>query len=426
MKQIPVINAIVNRKTNLWIVPLTGAVLAAITASVTLYIDRTIDLSGSSIPLFEGTPDSARTLLSVIAGSVTTLLALIFTIIVVAVQLASSQYSPRTLSTLLQDRPSHLTIGVFVGTITYTLIVLLGLNVIEPDVERDTISGVSLTFAFILALVSLGTFSAYSNHMIHSVRITSLINRVGQETRESIEKIYTKPFSKETSNDFALPGSVPDKIIHAKRLGFFNTFDEKSLLKAAVKHNAVLKVIPVIGAFVPQGAPLIEVYGEDPGNIEGYIYLEKERTMKRNITFGLRELTDMAIRATSTGINDPATSVQVLEQLYDLSRRLLLKDLFDYKINDENGTPRLMVKMPSWQDFVIIIFDENRINGASSLQVARYMRAMLINLIDISPAERKESLEQQLRLLDQSVNDNFAGEHDKKLALAADIKGTGF
>jgi hypothetical protein len=121
------------RRQKLWIAPVTGAILATALASAALFLDQVISWDETPFPIFSGTADTARTLLQVIASSVTTLIALIFTILVVAIQLASSQYSPRALTTLLQDRPSHFTIGIFVGTFTYTLIILLGLRLTEGD-----------------------------------------------------------------------------------------------------------------------------------------------------------------------------------------------------------------------------------------------------------------------------------------------------
>ncbi|CAN5440080.1 hypothetical protein BH23BAC1_BH23BAC1_15870 [soil metagenome] len=127
----------------MWIAPVAGAVIAVIIAGGTLVLDHHIDWQDPPLPLFKGKFDAAFNMLSVIATSVTTLSALIFTIIVVAIQLASSQYSPRTLSTLLQDRPSHITIAVFVGTFTYTLMILWGIRFTET-VDGQQVTGISL------------------------------------------------------------------------------------------------------------------------------------------------------------------------------------------------------------------------------------------------------------------------------------------
>jgi uncharacterized membrane protein len=420
-------NVIAHRQTSLWIAPVVGAILAAGVAMVALRVDATIDLEDFPIPLFIGTPDTARELVTVIASSVTTLLALIFTIIVVAIQLASSQYSPRTLSTLLQDRPSHFTIGVFVGTFIYTLIILVGLHTIEPDVDRDTISGVSLTLAFVLAVISLGTFAVYSNHIIHSVRITSLINRVGGETREVIKKMYNKPLlkNKETTEKELLD-KEPVRVIYANRAGVFDNIDVGKLIEKAVKRDAVIVVVPVVGEFVPKGAPLLHIYHNPIDDLAEYIHLAGERTMRMNVVYGLRQLSDMAVRANSTGINDPATSVQVIDQLHDLLRRLLDKEIDHKRIYDKKGNLRVFIKMPLWKDIVLVALDEVRLYGSSSLQVVRRLRAMLHDLISVSPEERKPGLKQQLHLLNQSVAQSFDGDYMQKLASEPDMKGTGF
>jgi len=413
------------KKSNLWVAPVTGACLAIVCASITLFLDYRIRWEDPGLPFFKGSSDTARSLLSVIGTSVTTLLALIFTIIVVASQIASSQYSPRTLSTLLQDRPSHITIAIFVGTFTYTLVVLWGLRFTETA-DGEEVTGISLSLAFVLAIVSLAAFSVYSNHIIHSVRVTSLINRVGEEVREKIESLYHADDRSFTIGSFDEPDREPDHIIYSNIVGVIVEIDMEGLLKKARACDSLLIVHPVAGSFVPEGYPLIRVYGKKPDDILNCVKVLGERTTDRNILYGIRQLTDMAVRANSSGINDPASSVQVLDQLHDLLRRLVHTDLGDLILKDDDGTVRALMKLPSWEDIVRVSLDEIRIYGASSLHVVRRLRATLEDLIQMAPENRQDLLQFQMELLNEAVHENFKNDYLLKLAMTPDVRGTGF
>jgi uncharacterized membrane protein len=175
-------------QTSLWIAPTVGAALAALLAAAALFIDYRVEPDALPVPVFVGEPDTIRTTLSVIASSVTTLLALIFTIIALIIQLATGHYSPRALSTLLQDRPSHFTIGVFVATFTFALVVLINLR-FTANGDGATAGGLAVTLAFGLAVLSIGTFAIYANHIVHAVRVSSIINRIAGLTRETLDRM---------------------------------------------------------------------------------------------------------------------------------------------------------------------------------------------------------------------------------------------
>jgi uncharacterized membrane protein len=412
------------KKSNLWVAPVSGTVIALALAIGTLYLDNQIEWKDPPVPFFRGSSDSARDLLSVIATSVTTLLALIFTIIVVAIQLVSGQYNPRTTSSLLQDRPSHITIGIFVGTFTYTLVILWGIRFTET-VDEESSTGISLSLAFLFAIVSLGNFAIYSNHIIQSVRITSLINRIGEETRKAIKRIYIEK-SVYKIKICQEPQWKPDHVLYSQRVGVIVELDAAGLLKKAIDANSIYVLTPKAGAFVPEGVPLIKVYGSEPDGLLEHVKILGERTMDKDILYGIRQLVDIAIRANSTGINDPATAVQVLDQLHDLMRRLLEVDMGHLIMEDEHGKLRVLMKLPSWEDVVQLVSDEIRLSGGSSLHVVKRLKAMLEDLHTNAPKPKRELLKLQLDLLDETISKNFDSSYIQNLARKPDIRGAGF
>ncbi len=297
------------------------------------------------------------------------------------------------------------------------------------------ISSFSIIIAFVLAVLSLGTFAVYSNHIIQSVRISSIINRITKDAREELERLYPNPIAAHDHNhrrddadgatDFA-SGRKPTRIIPAPRPGVITDIRNDQLLKEAKKTDSTFVIIPVLGTYLPEGYPMIEVYGGDSADVLEHIEYSSERNLKNDIGYGLRQLADITIRALSTGINDPATAVQALDQLHDLLRRLVQRDLSFGNLYDDTGKLRVVLHSVTWTDILTVTVEEIRICGAESLQVSRRLRAMLKDLEQIAPPERKESLTEQLKLLDQAVEREITDPRGKELARRGDMRGTGF
>lgn len=431
-----------NRRTAFWIAPVVGALTAIALATVALVVDNAADWVDSPFPVFAGEKDTARTMLSVIAGSVTTLIALVFTILAVIIQLASSQYSPRALNTLLEDRPSHWTIGVFVGTFTYCLVLLLTLRFTTTDLDHE-VAGLSLTVAFVLAVVSIGTFAVYSNHIIHSARITSIVTRIAGAAHEVIDTYYQAPYedhdeeSDSTSeppreSDSSAQGAGDEVCIMAPESGLLVDFDENMLLDVATRMGGVVRILPRIGTYVPKGTPFILLVGgktvadADRKRLEKKVRLSAERSLDRDLGFGLRQLVDIAARALSTGINDPATAVQVIDQLHDLMRVLVVRRLGTAAKEDEHGVVRVEWNIPSWGELSSLALNELRLHGESSVHVMRRLRALVEDLHGVAPEGRKATLRRQLRLLDKSVERTFHDNVVREQARQADSGGASF
>jgi uncharacterized membrane protein len=400
------------RSSRLWIAPLVGIAAAALLAVVALHADSRFDWNGDPpFPLFGGSPSTARTLLSVIATATTTLLALVFTILAVVIQLGSSQYSPRVLRTLFQDFPSHFTIGVFVATIAYALLMLLALG---PD-EQDA-RGAATTVAFAMAVVAIVTFAIYANHIVHAVRISSIINRVATETRRLIDAEFPDPFDGPEPAAPDLP--PPSRLIPSSRWGVIIDIDDAALVSAAKKHDSVIALTAGIGEQIHEDAPLLAIHGEWPGaatRLRDHVELAGERQLTRDVGWGFRILTDIATRAVSTGINDATTATQALDRVHTLLRVIAGRSLSVGVHTDEHGKPRVVIPTPDWEHFVSLATDEIRRDGASSVQVIRRLREMLADLQAIAPEERREAISRRLELLDRTAEKAIGEEHDRRL-----------
>lgn len=407
-----------------WVPPVVGLLVGLALAAIALTLDQVLTWPADPPPpLFSGSASTAASLLSAIAGAGTSLLTLIFTIITVVIQLATGQYSARALRTLYTDRPSHFTIGVFVATITYSLVVLLRVS------DSGDPLGVTMMLAVLLAILSVVTFAIFAHHIAHLVRVGSLVATIAADTRRVIEEQMPLPVKQgsresESGDDRPEPGS--GRSIQASESGVVVRLDEQALLEAALSAEAVIEVVPALGDFVPEGATLFRVWGSglEDEDLRRTVGLDVERRLERDPAWGLRILVDTCLRALSPSVNDPTTAVQALDRIHELLRMLATREMPQREWRDANGAVRLLVRTREWEDFVTLAIDEVRRSGAQHLQVLRRLRALLLDVAEVAPAARRPPLGRRLELVD-AMAAQLDTIMDRQLGGQADSQGLG-
>jgi uncharacterized membrane protein len=416
----------------LWFMPIVGAVIAVGISVGTLVLDQELTDAGVSLPVVAAAPGQIATLFSVIAASILNLLALVFTILIVVLQLTSSQYSHRALRTLLQDAQSRVTLGVFVATFMHALIVLASLGTAEDD---DRIAGVSVTSKLVLSIISIATFLFFIDHITRAIRVTSIIDAIARETRGMIDRIYRDEAVAPTEQP-ALPRRREAGVVSAADSGVVASVDVAGLMEAARRVGALVELVPAIGDFVPRGAPLLLVHGgtdisrastdgRPPPDLARFVTLGTERTPEDDVAFGFRQLVDVAERALSPGTNDPTIAVHAVNHMHDLLRTLVTRDLPNGVYADADGSARLIVPRPTWGEYVSLATDEVRHYGAESIQVTRRLRAMLEDLVEVAPDARQAPLRRQLALLDASIERHYPDDEERSIARQPDPQGHG-
>ena len=380
-------------RTGFWAVPTTCVVLAAALAIAMVEVDRS-----SSGPLgrltFGAGPDGAREVLSAITTSMITFTGLVFSITIVVLQLTSSQFSPRVLRTFLRDRQTQWSLGVFVATFVYAVMVLRSVDSTDGQVF---VPALATTFGVVLLLVSVGVFIAYIHHIATAIQVSSLIRAVGEETRTAIaqqlptgiEPVRVRP---------VLPG--PPRFLASQTYGVVTSVDVQALVRLACSADVVLVLRPALGEFVPEGAALLEVHGDgDLGDDAAItaVVLGRNRTMQQDIAFGFRQLVDVAERALSPGINDPTTAVQALDELHDLLRRLVVRPLPDGVHVDGDGRVRLLSRPLRLGDALSLALDEIDQYGAEATQVQARIAGLLEDLEQAEIAEHRSVIRDYAR-----------------------------
>ncbi|MBC7172070.1 MAG: DUF2254 domain-containing protein, partial [Polyangiaceae bacterium] len=372
-------------KTSLWLAPLLGVVGALGLLAVTTGIDRSLSPEARPWFAFRGAPDSARALLSTMGAALLTLMGVVFSVTILVLQLASTQYSSRTLRTFLEDGTTRFTLGSFVSSFVFALLVLSQVRE-SRDETAAYVPGVSVYASFALTLVCVAAFVRYIDHMAHSIRAVHVIARVADEARRAVERVC--PEGVEVATVPALPDGPPDRCVSNDHLaGILTHVNEKGLLAWATARDVVVHVLPSIGAFVPKGAPLLAVWGQnevEPSEVRSFLGLGAERTPDQDPAFGLRQLVDIAERALSPGVNDPTTAVQALDQIHDLLRALAPRSLPAPLLLVHGGRARVAIERPGWSSYVEVAFEEIRQYGCGSVQVVRRMRGALDDLIRVA------------------------------------------
>lgn len=395
-------------QSSLWFLPALAFSAAAALSFATTTIDQHVH-PGASLPFgLVIDVESARGLLSLISTWVLTFIGLAFTMTIVILQLASAQFSPRVLGTLLRDRFSQVSLGIFIGTFAYAFIVM---RTVRSGGGEEFVPAISIGVAFTLMLVSLGVFIRYVNHVAQSIRAGSVIATVANGTRRVLDDQYPERLPLP-----APPGWIPYRTIPAAKAGLLRSYDIEGLVGLAQKYDIAIEFVPRVGEFIPGGAPLVRILGDSDdlteSDVLSQITLGEERTMQQDPEFGFRLLVDIAERALSPGVNDPTTAVQVIDQLHDLLRDTLFRKFPSGTHTDAEGHVRLMVPIASWVDFLRLGVEEIRHYGADSLQVSRRLRTMLEDLISVAPPQYRPALEHELFLLHEVARQHFPDVQD--------------
>lgn len=380
-------------RTQLWPLPVMGVVLA-VAAGVSLPVLDAYLADGLpqwlSNLLFGGDGGAASTLLDAIASSLITVTSLTFSLTVVTLQLASTQFSPRLLRTFTSDVFVQATLAIFLSTFTYALTVLRAVRS-GSDGEDIFVPRISVTVAFVLGIVSVLALVLFLAHLARQIRIETMLRDVHDDASYTV-RISTKPLEDAIPHP-KLP-AAPDSAypITAPASGFLTSIDEAAVRSAAVDANAYLIIDCYPGSSLVEGVPIglawsagNEHLSRDAvqklqGAVGSSIRVGYERTAAQDVCYGLRQLTDVANKALSPGINDPTTAIHALGHISALLCQLADRDLGAMLLRDDDDQVRVVLHRPSFADVVDLSITQPRRYGSSDPQVMMRLFRLLEEL----------------------------------------------
>ena len=404
-------------KSSLWVVPFIAIPLALVAARS---LHRLDDWLGWRLLDFGTT--GARTLLEAYVTATLSFVVFTFGSLLVAIQVASAQMTPRIIATtLLRNDVVKYTVGLLI----FTLMFALGAqNKMDKDVHQ-----LVMLVATLLGVFSFAAFFYLIDYASRLLRPISILAHVGEDGIAVVESVYPDPSSGPPKFGCHKLGD-PDGIIwHRGTSGIVLAVNLRLLMAKAEASDGIIEFVPQVGDFVSVDEPLFNLYGGarsiDEDTLHASVAFGSERTIDQDPTFAFRIVVDIAIRALSPAINDPTTGVLAIDQLHRMLRVVGKRNLRTDEIADQSGKLRLIFRTPNWEDFVHLAFSEIRSCGSNNLQIVRRLRAMIENLMQTLPAPRHAALLTELSLLDREVARNFTYPEELALAHIADAQGLG-
>jgi uncharacterized membrane protein len=412
---------------SLWLVPFVAMVLYWVLSRISHGIGGWLLRTGridETTAFFGFTMAGARSALETIVTLNLSFLVFTFSSLLVAIQVASGQYTPRIIATtILRDNEIRFTAGYFVFTLLFA-------GRLSSTMGGETVHQFDTFIAGVLGLVSVVVFLYLIDYAARFLRPVSLVQRVGESGIAVIRSVYQESSTRPRPIEpMRWPASPDRTVAKAGGPGIVLAVDLPGLVAQAQQANGIIEFVPQVGDFVAADDPLFRLYGAAGAikdcQLQGAVAFGAERTMEQDPTFAFRILVDIAIKALSPAINDPTTAVLAIDQLQRLLRLVGLRQLRGDEICDEAGNLRFVFRMPNWEDFVHLTCTEIRQCGAGSVQIMRRMRSMLENLVQTLPLHRHAELRKQMELLDRTIEGNYPLPEDLELARIPDSQGLG-
>ncbi len=376
---------------------------------------------------------SAQAYLSAAASGMMALMGIVFAMAFVMVQFSAIAYSPRLVLWFARDRLLFHALGVFAATFTYALFTLAW-------VDRGASGSVPLLSSSVVAIMLISSMLLFSRlvQRLTDLQINSVLHLIGDKGREVIRGMFLG-----VDDAGIAEGRNDGKAAASRRLGPITQIltysgepraiarlDIDALVRQAQRADGVIVMTCAVGDTLVEGTPVLQVHGAagklSENELMRAIRLERERTFEQDPKYPIRLLADVAIKALSPAINDPTTAVQTIDQIEDLLRRLGRLALDAGHAEDANGVLRLVFPMPTWEDYLSLAFDEIRQFGATSVQVMRRLRAVLVGLIDTLPdAARADAVRRYLEHLDRVIERSPLDAEDRVVARQEDRQGLG-
>jgi uncharacterized membrane protein len=350
-----------------WFLPALLLLGAAVLAWVALAADRAHDGTWGGI-LYNGGPGGARVLLGTIAGSMVTVGTTVFSITMVALTLASSQFGPRMMSNFVRDRGNQLTIGLFLAVFLYSILVLRGVHDESPGRAAE-VPDLAVSLAILLAVSALMVLVYFVHHIATSIQVMNLVQVLADDLRTGLDSSVPAEGAEPPSAS-AAPATVgAGYAVPARASGYVQYVDRSGLVSRAQHRDLIVRLLVRPGRFVVQGTPMARAWSagggagtpEDCDDLAGLVGVGPRRSVSQDVEFPIRQLVEVGLRALSPGINDPTTASACVNQLGVGLCRVADRPMPPDTVPDDDGVARVVQEDPlTWARLVGGAFDQLR------------------------------------------------------------------
>jgi uncharacterized membrane protein len=399
-------------RTNLWLVPAIEVLGAVILFAITYSLDRAAYDGAFPVPgwAISGSADVARTVLTAIAAAVITVIGVVFSIVLVALTLTSTQFGPRMLRNFIRDRGTQVTLGTFVATFVYAV---LTLGSVGQGSRGEFVPHISVTMTLVLMLADVAVLIFFLHHIAVQIQLPQVIAGIAGDLQKAIE---LQAGNEKAAEDAELAAVViasmdgPGGVVAAPRSGYLQYIEHETLVDVAGEVEAVVHVLYRPGHFIVQGHPYVRVWpatavGQIAHELAGAHVTGPYRTLAQDVSFGMDQLVEICIRALSAAVNDTFTALTCIDWIGDSLYKVTGRWQPTRVYRDGDGVVRVIATETTYARLVSRGFEKVR-------QAGRGMPAVLIRQLDALARimERTTSSQDRQLLLDQAAMIQRLGE----------------
>ncbi len=412
-------------RTSFWFLPALMTVLAVALSFLTVFIDRRIGSDANIFGfIFSGGPESARLVLSTVASSMITVAGVTFSITIVALALASSQFGPRLLRNFMHDTGNQVMLGTYIAAFAYCLIVLRTVHTVEGE---DFVPSISVAVAIVLALAGIAVLIYFIHHISWSMQAEQVITAVYRDLEEKMPRLFPEDWRDtlgqsvdgEAMRQVEEEGYSQSLDIAAARSGYLQAVDLGALLEIAARNDVLVMLPHRPGDFIIAGITLITVKSKEEldesvaRQLGNKVIVGSQRTPEQDAEFTFHQLVEVAIRALSPGINDPYTAVSCIDRLGSALCFLCGREFpLPYRYDDQ-GRLLVIYKSVTFTGIINAAFDQIRQYGRASAAVTnRLMETLEIIAVQTRTREQREAILRQADMILRASTDSLPEPND--------------
>jgi uncharacterized membrane protein len=410
-------------RTNLWLVP-GLEVLAAITLFVgTLSLDRAAYHGDFGLPswVISGSADAGRQILTSLAAAIITVVGVVFSIILVTLTLASTQFGPRMLRNFIRDRGTQLTLGTFVATFVYDMLVLVSIG---PGPRGEFVPHISVTVTLALMVADLAVLIYFIHHTATSIQLPHVIASIARDLSEAIDVQGSHDMSAELESgpegaELARYMQSTGGVVRAPVSGYLQFIRHRVLVQIAAKADAVIALSYRPGHFLVQGHPFATVWPPTAAarvtEALGRAHITgPNRTLTQDISFGIDQLVEIAIRALSPAVNDTFTALTCIDWLGDALCKITVR-WYPARVHpDSAGFVRVITADPNYERLVQRAFEKIRQAGEGMPAVMiRQLEALTKIVADTRDSSQRKVLLDQAAMISRASERSVPEESDR-------------
>jgi uncharacterized membrane protein len=354
----------------------------------------------------------SQLILATIAGSMMTTISIVFAVLLMALSLASLQFSPRILMGFMGDGPTQNTLGVFVGTFLYCLLVL-------RTIHGAFVPAASITVGMVLAAIALGSLIYFIHHIAHGIHANTIVDRIASETIEVLDDEFPIAVGRADTHpeDTGPPPPVPEDAadVESPASGYVQLVNRERLVELARKHGITIYQQHGVGEFAILGNPLVSITPANALTPEiadacaSSFDLGPSRTLQQDVHFGIRQIVDIGLKASSPAVNDPSTTVTCIDHVARVLCRLARRRILPLEVRDPETGRLLMVRRAvTFQASLDLAFNQLRQYGRRDMAVSlRMLHALIEIAMATDHAPHQERVLHHAALIEAKLDPDF-------------------